>query len=209
MKKYFLIGLLSGGILAVGGIAAFHHARAADSTISVCIRKNGTAVVVGKNGFTAAKCTKNDALLSWNAQGAQGPKGDRGATGPQGLKGDKGVAGEKGASGTQGTKGEKGATGDQGERGEKGDAGPQGPQGITGGGDIAFVDGDWNVIHVLTNKGDAWYRYFNSKTWVREESFDAPIAADDIVQWHHTALLDKDGNSWIWNTTWVNLGKPE
>lgn len=55
--------------------------------------------------------------------GAQGPKGDKGATGDKGEKGD---------TGAQGEKGDKGDTGPQGERGPKGDQGAQGPQGAPG-----------------------------------------------------------------------------
>lgn len=55
--------------------------------------------------------------------GAQGPKGDKGATGDKGEKGD---------TGAQGEKGDKGDTGPQGERGPKGDTGATGPQGAPG-----------------------------------------------------------------------------
>ena len=55
--------------------------------------------------------------------GAQGPKGDKGATGDKGEKGD---------TGAQGEKGDKGDTGPQGERGPKGDQGAQGPHGAPG-----------------------------------------------------------------------------
>ena len=72
------------------------------------------------------------------ATGPQGPKGDTGETGPQGPKGDtgdpgaQGPKGETGATGPQGPKGDTGATGPQGPKGDTGETGPQGPKGDTG-----------------------------------------------------------------------------
>lgn len=61
--------------------------------------------------------------------GAQGPKGDKGATGDKGEKGDTGAQGEKGDKGDTGPQGERGPKGDQGAQGP---TGPQGPQGVSG-----------------------------------------------------------------------------
>lgn len=55
--------------------------------------------------------------------GAQGPKGDTGASGGQGPKGD---------TGTQGPKGDTGDTGPAGAKGDKGDQGDRGPAGANG-----------------------------------------------------------------------------
>src|SRR5437763_355503 len=50
--------------------------------------------------------------------------------GPQGPPGAQGPKGETGASGPPGAQGSKGETGAQGSQGEKGDTGPAGPQGL-------------------------------------------------------------------------------
>jgi hypothetical protein len=73
--------------------------------------------------------------------GPAGPKGDKGDTGetgeagPPGLvgpKGDKGDSGEAGAQGPPGVKGETGAQGEPGAKGDKGDKGDKGLKGDTG-----------------------------------------------------------------------------
>ncbi|MFF2890372.1 hypothetical protein ACFVSO_26430, partial [Paenibacillus sp. NPDC057967] len=64
--------------------------------------------------------------------GAQGPKGDPGAAGPAGAQGPKGDPGAAGPAGAQGPKGDPGAAGPAGAQGQKGDTGEQGPTGTTG-----------------------------------------------------------------------------
>jgi len=89
-------------------------------------------------------------LEAAKVEGAQGPKGDIGATGvagptgpegptgpagPQGATGATGSQGPPGTTGAQGPKGDPGATGatgSQGPQGATGATGPQGPQGNTG-----------------------------------------------------------------------------
>ncbi|WP_136110519.1 LPXTG-anchored collagen-like adhesin Scl2/SclB [Streptococcus pyogenes] len=72
------------------------------------------------------------------ADGAQGPRGEKGADGAQGPRGatgpvgPQGQRGEKGADGAQGPRGEKGADGAQGPAGKDGDRGPVGPAGKDG-----------------------------------------------------------------------------
>ncbi len=88
--------------------------------------------------------------FTFNAQGAQGLKGDTGPMGPAGAQGEvgpagaagaqgevgtvgpQGVQGETGAAGPQGVAGPMGATGPQGQMGPQGAMGPQGPQGVPG-----------------------------------------------------------------------------
>ena len=88
------------------------------------------------NGYVG---TETEWLASLKGDpGAQGPKGETGATGPQGPKGDTGETGPQGPKGdtgdpgAQGPKGETGATGPQGPKGDTGETGPQGPKGDTG-----------------------------------------------------------------------------
>lgn len=70
-----------------------------------------------------------------NAEGPQGPqgqKGDTGATGPQGEKGETGETGPQGPEGPQGETGPQGPQGPQGVPGPQGDPGPQGATGPAG-----------------------------------------------------------------------------
>ena len=69
------------------------------------------------------------------ADGAQGPKGDKGEMGLAGPKGEMGLAGPKGEMGLAGPQGEMGLAGPKGEMGPvglKGELGPIGPNGQMG-----------------------------------------------------------------------------
>jgi Collagen triple helix repeat (20 copies) len=74
-------------------------------------------------------CPAGQTRLSWNAQGRQGPQGNRGARGPQGSAGPQGP---RGSAGPQGPRGSAGPQGPQGATGPQGAAGPQGPPGPPG-----------------------------------------------------------------------------
>lgn len=54
-------------------------------TITACVKKNGQIRI-------AAKCKKNEKLISWNAEGIQGTPGLQGLPGVQGSVGEPGVA---------------------------------------------------------------------------------------------------------------------
>src|SRR5205823_3905866 len=91
---------------------------------------------------TGAQGVKGDTGAT-GSTGAQGVKGDTGATGPTGAQGVKGDTGATGPTGAQGVKGDTGATGPTGAQGVKGDTGATGPTGPTGpiGADNALARG--------------------------------------------------------------------
>ena len=86
--------------------------------------------------------------------GAQGPKGDTGATGATGAQGPKGDTGATGATGAQGPKGDTGATGAQGPKGDTGATGAQGPKGDTGATGAQGPKGDTGATGAQGPKGD-------------------------------------------------------
>lgn len=104
--------------------------------------------------------TPNTVSYSVGKMGAQGPKGDKGATGPQGPqgeKGDTGLQGPKGDTGKQGPQGQQGPKGDKGEQGPQGAKGPQGaqgPQGATGptGQGIQSITSLYKMLDVKTQQ---------------------------------------------------------
>ena len=98
-------------------------------SLASCGAKSAYDVAVD-NGYTGTKSEWLNSLKG--ADGAQGEKGDTGATGAQGPQGEKGDTGATGAQGPQGEKGDTGATGVQGPQGEKGDTGATGAQGPQG-----------------------------------------------------------------------------
>lgn len=82
-------------------------ARAAGSTISVCVRNSGAVYVIGE-GFRREDCRSRDQLLTWNIQGPAGPQGPAGADGAQGPQGEPGPQGPQGEQGPQGPAGSAG-----------------------------------------------------------------------------------------------------
>ena len=95
---------------------------------------NKPTLLQGAQGPAGAQGPKGDT----GATGAQGPKGDVGDTGPQGVtgpagpKGDTGDTGPQGEAGAQGPAGADGATGPKGDTGDTGATGAQGPAGADG-----------------------------------------------------------------------------
>ena len=76
-----VVGILV--VLAAGGSYAL---ASGSGTIHACVHK-------GSHFLYTGKCHKRDTKLSWNIQGPQGPKGDRGLQGPKGDTGSPGPAG--------------------------------------------------------------------------------------------------------------------
>lgn len=169
----------------------------------------GTTGAKGDTGLTGAKgdtgaqgaagATGQSAYESWislgntgtvaqfeqSLVGAQGPKGDAGATGGQGPKGDPGATGE------QGPKGGTGATGEQGPKGDTGNTGATGAQGATGPSDAYYADQyDYNV---------------GSSGTVTTVSLNLP-AGDYTIQGTMTARLsssDPGASADVWATIYV------
>lgn len=148
-----------------------------DGAVITITDKSGTTTATVTNGKDGAQGPKGDT----GATGAQGPKGDTGATGAQGSKGDKGDTGAtgpqgpKGDVGATGPKGDTGATGPQGPKGEKGDTGPAGADG-TGVTILGSYDSEsaLNAAHPTGELGEAYlvngYLYVWSTTTGRWEN---------------------------------------
>ena len=81
---------------------------------------------------SAINTALQQAKVSGDFDGPQGPQGEIGPQGLQGPQGEQGLVGPQGEQGEKGEKGEKGEQGERGEKGEKGEQGPQGEQGIQG-----------------------------------------------------------------------------
>src|SRR5262245_8873823 len=106
--------------------------------IFACItRETGSIRIVS----TAGQCKSNEAAISWNQVGPQGPAGPTGAPGPTGTAGPAGPAGLAGATGPAGPAGPIGATGPAGPIGLTGTEGPAGPIGATGPAGPAGISG--------------------------------------------------------------------
>ena len=105
-------------VVFVAGVVAFSLvsltlAQAASSTITVCVKKEGTMYMVG-DGFKRTECKDNDQLFGWNVTGPQGPQGlpgVPGAIGPVGPQGPMGLTGADGAPGPVGAQGVQGIEG--------------------------------------------------------------------------------------------------
>ena len=95
------------------------------TTFYACLKKNGMLQDVTTSGPPDCK-SKNEQLVSWNAQGPQGLPGE---PGPAGAQGEQGTQGEPGPQGEQGVQGEPGP---QGLPGQPGPSGPPGPPGVPG-----------------------------------------------------------------------------
>jgi hypothetical protein len=117
------------------------------------------------------------------ANGAEGPKGDRGETGavgPQGERGDtgavgpKGDKGETGAAGPQGVAGAQGPVGPVGPQGPKGDKGDSGTPGVAGESFVfrgAFQPHVAYLVNdVVTSSGSSYIAVANSADAVAPES---------------------------------------
>jgi hypothetical protein len=103
----------------VGGAVVVRGApdEGASATIRACAaRKDGRLRIVPP----AARCRRQERLVSWSVRGPRGEPGPQGTPGPSGPAG---AAGQRGSAGAQG------AAGPQGERGLRG---PQGPKGDPG-----------------------------------------------------------------------------
>lgn len=82
-----------------GAYAATHDSS---PTISACVHHNGGGL------YTAHRCARGDARVTWNVTGPRGPSG---AVGARGATGSQGPAGAQGTIGSQGATGPPGATG--------------------------------------------------------------------------------------------------
>ena len=99
---------LAGAAAAVltGAVAMATAAGAAPTAINACRNlRHGLVRIV----FDANACKRNEAHVSWNAQGAAGPAGPAGVAGPAGPAGPKGDTGAAGPAGPAGPKGQPGA----------------------------------------------------------------------------------------------------
>jgi len=93
------------GLLVFVGGGAYALAGASGGTVTVCVNHK-TGVL-----YKAKTCAAHDRKLSWNQQGAPGPRGANGPQGAPGPQGSQGPQGVQGATGDQGATGNQGATG--------------------------------------------------------------------------------------------------
>jgi hypothetical protein len=94
------IVLLGSGMIVGDAVSSF--AATNSSIINSCVdRKSGSMRYISRG-----RCKKTEISISWNVQGATGP---RGAAGEQGLQGPRGLTGEVGATGPQGMAGLNGS----------------------------------------------------------------------------------------------------
>jgi len=119
MKRIALFTLVSSLLLAITAFPCF----AQNNTIYGCVVKTSgdVRIVIGTN-----MCKSNEAPISWNVAGVQGPLGLQGPQGPAGPMGPAGLKGDKGETGATGATGTQGIQGIQGAKGDKGDTGPAG-----------------------------------------------------------------------------------
>ena len=98
-----LIALAGAATAVLAGTAAMAIAAGdTPTTIDACRNlRHGLVRIV----FDVNACKRNEAHLSWSAQGAAGPAGPAGADGPAGPKGDTGAAGPAGPAGPKGDPG--------------------------------------------------------------------------------------------------------
>jgi hypothetical protein len=156
-------GLVLALLVAIVGSTTLGVAAATSTgLISACVQKSSGAVRIITPGAAPTSpqqgddreddrsprsCTKNETLLTWNAQGVPGPQGLTGATGPTGPAGANGAtgatgnSGAAGATGSSGPTGANGATGATGNGGAIGATGASGPTGATGAGGATGATG--------------------------------------------------------------------
>src|SRR5690349_16438456 len=89
---------------AVLGLVAVGHAQPGyipSGIIRSCVQDAGSDSGAGAIRIIVAgeTCGRGEHALDWNAEGIQGPKGDKGDAGLQGPKGDSGAQGPKGDTG--------------------------------------------------------------------------------------------------------------
>jgi hypothetical protein len=80
MKRKIFFSVITAFALS---LSVWTYSNAA-STITICVKQNGYAYVVGVGGFQTTDCSSNDSLLTWNIQGPQGDTGPQGVQGPGG-----------------------------------------------------------------------------------------------------------------------------
>ena len=124
MKKGFTVILAALGLMVC---SAYSSAYAASGTVTGCIDSWGYVHI-----YSTQTCVPGQTLITWSAQGPQGPAGPQGPSGPQGPAGATGAVGPAGAKGDTGPAGHAGATGAIGFAGAAGAVGPSGPAGPTG-----------------------------------------------------------------------------
>lgn len=91
-KRLFVVGVLVGSVLGIGGAAAV----STSNTITACVHKSTSMMRYTKTG----SCRKTEYKVSWNQQGPAGPAGAIGPTGATGATGPAGVTGAAGAPAT-------------------------------------------------------------------------------------------------------------
>lgn len=99
--RQYWVGL---AVIAIASLvlALWSFAKADNSEITVCVKKNGKIYLVGQD-FSRQECKGSDTLLSLNLQGPPGPQGPKGEQGDKGDKGDQGTVGPPGEPGEDGT----------------------------------------------------------------------------------------------------------
>ncbi len=162
-RRWRLLALAAGAVLvvSVGGVA-YSAIPSSDGTIHGCYSGGlGQLRVIDADG--GETCTKNETAISWNEQGAAGPKGDKGdtgatgapgapgATGAPGAKGDTGATGPEGPPGATGAPGAPGAPGATGATGPPGPQGPQGPPGSSSSANLTSPNGLYKIT--VTDSG--------------------------------------------------------
>jgi hypothetical protein len=118
----WLVGASAAAML----IASISPAANADSTISICVARNGKITGID------LPCRNHNIKLLWNIPGAVGPQGAQGYVGIPGTPGEIGPTGATGSIGAQGPQGPTGAQGAPGPTGQQGSVGPVGPSGPLG-----------------------------------------------------------------------------
>jgi Collagen triple helix repeat (20 copies) len=99
------------GCAAAAGLWTGDAGAAQQSALSGCLSRSGTLYNVKANYGSQRRCHPHDLAVSWNRDGAQGPKGAGGPVGPAGPSGATGNAGPPGPQGPTGPAGPTGATG--------------------------------------------------------------------------------------------------
>jgi collagen triple helix repeat protein len=112
--------------LTAGAAGATALGGGSDSTVRLCVAKDGSVRVVKKG------CRSGEKLVVVNQQGVPGAAGPAGSTGAPGAPGPSGAPGSTGPTGAAGPSGAPGSTGPSGPTGAPGSTGPSGPTGPTG-----------------------------------------------------------------------------
>jgi hypothetical protein len=91
-------------VIAMSGGAYAAVNASSSTTITACVRHRGKVL------YTARRCARGDAELSWNVAGPRGPRGLPGVQGQVGVPGAPGEPGAPGAAGEPGPSGVVAAT---------------------------------------------------------------------------------------------------